>query len=421
MAPVLKVRVVSFSDSGGGAFRCAYRLHRSLLDAGTDSRMRVVQKLTGDPTVIEPATAAQRWIGRARNSLVVRLARAVGPHDHVYRSLACLPTGLHRELDACAADIVHLHWVGGEMISVDEIARLRTPVVWTLHDEWAYRGAEHIDTGSAVDRWRAGYTRGNRPSSGCLLDVDGWTWRRKRRAWVTPMTAICPSHWLAERARSSLLLRDWRIEVIRNPINTETWRPKVRADCRRRLGLPPDKPLVVFGAVGGTSDPNKGADLLRTALHHLERAHPAATEVAVFGQDAPAVSESWPMPVRYLGAIADDERLMTVYSAADVVVVPSRIENLPNIAVEAQCCGTPVVAFATGGLPECVVHGSTGYLAKPFDAQDLAAGMNWVVRDPERHRSLCAQARDFAVREFAAGPLAGRLLDLYREVLSAGA
>ncbi len=413
----LSVCVVSYADAGGGAFVAAHRLHRALLDGGLTSRMRVVEKRTDDTTVVAQQGIVGRMLARARYSFAARAARTLGPKDGTYRTLAMFPTRLRRELDSGPEDVLHLHWIGGEMLSVKQIARLDKPVVWTLHDEWAMRGAEHIAIWPDAERWRRGYVVDSDTIRSRGLDLDRWVWSRKRIAWNKPMTAVCPSRWLANRAASSLLLRDWRIEVIPNPIDTDTWRPRPKAEARARLKLPADEPLVVFGAIGGTSDKNKGADLLKTALERLAAGRKRPFRLGIFGQSFPEPGEHWPVPATYFGYIKGTEHLMDVYAAADVVVVPSRFENLPNIAVEAQCCGRPVVAFATGGLPECVSDGSTGYLAPPFDTSQLAAGIARIIDDPTHRQMLGGAARSHSEQRFSARRLVPRFSSLYRELL----
>lgn len=411
------VCIVSYADAGGGAFVAAHRLHRALLDGGLASRMRVVEKRTDETGVVAPSGRVGRMLARARYSFAVRAARRLGPGDGVYRTLAMFPTRLRRELDAAPEDVLHLHWIGGEMISIGQIARLAKPVVWTLHDEWAMRGAEHISSWPDAGRWRHGYRADNRPSPVRGLDLDRWVWGRKRDAWRRPMTAVCPSRWLADRAAASVLLRDWRVEVIPNPIDTDAWRPRPRAEARARLGLPPEVPLVVFGAIGGTSDPNKGADLLRTALDRLAGEGHRPFRLGIFGQSGPAPGESWPAPSTHFGFLSQADRLVDVYAAADVVVVPSRSENLPNVAVEAQSCGRPVVAFATGGLPECVSDGTTGHLVPPFDTSAFAAAIARLIDEPSHGRMLGEAARRHAEQNFSARRLVPRFSDLYRELL----
>lgn len=418
--PRPKVTVVSYSDSGGGAFRCAYRMHRALVESGVDSSMRVVLKLTDDPTVVAPASRLGRVVARSRNSLAYRVVRRFGPRDDVYRSLGIFPTGLHRELDRGGACLLHFHWVCGEMISIGEIGATRTPIVWTLHDEWAFRGAEHFPAFDGDVRYEHEYRPGSGRADRRGWDIDRWTWRRKRAAWRRPMTAVCPSQWLADRASRSPLLEKWRIETIPNAIDTSVWQPRCKVAARKRFDLPADTALVVFGAIGGTSDPRKGGDLLKAALQQLSSRLDRPWALAMFGQAAPVVPESWPAPIHYLGHLNGESDLIDAYSAADLVVLPSRLENLPNVAIEAQACAVPVVAFATGGVPECLAHGQTGFLAPAFDTGEMARGIAWVLEDGQRYRELAANARANVVNKFSNARIARRLEDLYDDLAAQG-
>jgi glycosyltransferase involved in cell wall biosynthesis len=168
----------------------------------------------------------------------------------------------------------------------------------------------------------------------------------------------------------------WPITVIPNPIDTRKWRPVPVVGARQLLRLPQDVQLVLFGAIRGDRDQRKGFDLLLDALRLLRETRNAdPIELVVFGQLAPHQPLELGFPVHYMGHLADDWSLIALYSASDVVVVPSRQEAFGQTASEAHACGTPVVAFDIGGLPDIVEHLRSGYLAKPFDTSDLARGI----------------------------------------------
>lgn len=211
-------------------------------------------------------------------------------------------------------------------------------------------------------------------------------------------------------------MRDWPVSVVPNCLDTERWQPLEQGLARALLGLPPDVPLLLFGAMGGGRDPRKGFDLLATALHHLRDEIPGL-ELVVFGQLAPREPPDLGFPVHYTGHLHDDLSLRALYSAADALVVPSRQEAFGQTASEAQACGTPVVAFNTGGLPDIVDHQRTGYLAKAFDTQDLARGIVWVLH-PGEPGQLRTQARQQAAARFDAAVVANAYQDLYTEAMS---
>ena len=234
------------------------------------------------------------------------------------------------------------------------------------------------------------------------------------------MTIVCPSGWLAQCARDSALLREHRIETIPLPIDTTAWRPVDRGISRDILGVAKDSRVVLFGAIGGTQEFHKGGDLLFAALQSLPPIADRTTEVLVFGQTQPKNPPRLPFPMRYLGVFGDDVSLRLVYSAADVVVVPSRQDNFPQTALEAQACGTPVAAFDVGGLRDIIDDRITGYLARPFDPQDLARGISWVLEDDSRRATLGAAARAKVESRFSGHVVSRQYLELYEDILGDG-
>jgi glycosyltransferase involved in cell wall biosynthesis len=278
---------------------------------------------------------------------------------------------------------------------------------------WAFCGAEHY---TEKFRWRDGYTRHNRPSYEHGFDLNRWAWQSKKKHWKTPMHIVAPSHWLADCVRESLLMRDWPVTVIPNAIDTERWQPIVQKQARELLHLPPNVPLLLFGAIGGIQDSRKGFDLLQAALFNL-RCQIPELELLVFGQLSPLKHLDLGFPINYSGHLHDDVSLRLLYSAADVMVIPSRQDNLPNTGLEALACGTPVVAFNTGGLPDIVEHQKTGYLAKAFDTEDLALGIQWVLSGPDHCAKLSSNARKDAVSRFSYPIVAKAYMVLYKQIL----
>lgn len=410
----MKVIQLNYADINGGAARAAYRIHHALRQAGVDSRMQVDVAASGDWSVEGPPTKLGRGLAKIRAPLVsLWVKRVFQTGNPILHSPSILSSRRAAALNGSDADVLHLHWVQGEMLSIAEIGRLKKPVAWTLHDMWAFCGAEHY---TEDFRWREGYRKNNRPAYDRGFDLNRWTWERKRRHWQRPMHIVTPSHWLADCVRQSVLMRDWPVSVIPTPIDTERWRPIDQTLARMLLGLPNDVPLLLFGAMGGGRDPRKGFDLLQAALQHLRGEMPEL-QLVVFGQLRPKDPLDLGFPVHYTGHLYDDLSLQVLYSTADVLVLPSRQDNLPNIGIESLACGTPVVAFDTGGLPDIVVHQQTGYLAKAFDVEDLARGIQWVLAQASNGR-LRRQARARAVERFSYATVAPQYRKIYEAVVS---
>ena len=401
--------LVSMSDISGGAARATYRLHAALRARDVESTLIVRRRLTNDPSVRQYPEHGARWIRAVTtraSGLANQLQRTTNPVTH---SSNPHPTRMNRRL---RGGVANLHWVGSGMMSIEDLGCIPVPVVLTLHDMWAFCGAEHYAPDGPDARWADGYTRDNRPVGHGGLDIDRLTWNRKLRSW-RPMPVVTPSRWLADCVRRSALMADWPVRVIPNPLDLDVFRPLPQYEARQVVDLPADVPVVLFGALGGDRDPRKGYDLLLSALHRL---HPPEHTVAiVFGQDAPLTPPDVGIPLRWMGRINDESVLAALYSAADVMVVPSRQENLPQTATEAQACGLPVVAFDTSGLPDAVAHGETGYLARPFDPASLAAGIEWILEDAGRRRRLGVAAHERAKRLWGWDVVVPQYLEMYEE------
>ena len=412
----MKLIIANHSDINGGAARAAYRIHLALRNSGIGSQMLVNVSASGDWTVKGPTGNLAKVITLIRPQLVTPLRQLFRTANPIIHSPALVPSCWPERINVSDADVVHLHWVQGEMLSIADIARIRKPIVWTLHDMWAFCGAEHYTTDH---RWRHGYRHDNRPEHEGGFDLNRWAWQRKRKHWRKPLHIVCPSHWLADCARSSALMADWPVTVVPNPIDTVRWQPIDQRLARQLLGLPQDCPLLLFGAMGGGNDPRKGSDLLHAALAQL-RTVPIlqSVQLVVFGQLAPQSADQLGFPVHYTGHLHDDLSLRALYSAADAFVLPSRQENLPNTGLEAHACGTPVVAFNIGGLPDIVDDRVTGALAEPFEPASFAAAIRWVLEDSHRRQQLGAAARARAEQLWAPPRIAGLYAEIYENVIN---
>lgn len=347
------------------------------------------------------------------NALAANLQSSPNPGMH---SPAIFSGSAQRRIRLARPDVVNLHWVAGGYLTISQIGRIPFPVVWRLPDMWPYCGAEHLDGMISEARWRHGYERTNRPPGHSGIDIDRWTWCRKRRAWRKPYHIVAPSRWAADRVSSSYLMASWPVTVIPNAIGLSEFTPYGPWRGRATFGLPTSAPVVLFGAHGGAQDPNKGFDLLHQAMTRVQRAVPDV-HLAVFGQDRPEREARKPYPVSWLGRITDDAHLAQLYSCADVMVVPSRQESFGQTGSESHACGTPVVAFRSTGLADVVSHRVTGYLAEHLDTADLATGIEWVLSLANK-TALCAEARKRALRLWSPSVVAAQYLSVYERAIA---
>lgn len=415
----MKVLHVNAFDGGGGAARAAMRLHEGLRRQGIESLFATVKPGSGGPGVFTPLSKRQQLAALAKRQVAMRIAaRQKSPSNPIIHSLGFFPSGLGRWINASDVDLVNLHWVCAETLSLGEIARIEKPIVWTMHDMWPFSGAEHYDDFDHPGRWKAPYVAANRPPGASGPDIDAQVWVRKARAWSgRTFYLVAPSRWLAGCAEESALMRGQPCTVIPNPLDTEAFAPVDRAAARRMLGLPEDRKYLLFGALGAMSDMRKGYDLLIEALQAFERNHDGdGVEVLVFGGQNSGEIPGLRLKSHFLGSFGDELSLRVVYSAADIFVAPSRQDNLPNTVVEASTCGVPTVAFDIGGMSDIVTDGETGVLAPAFDTAALAAGIHQMLQSPVAPEKV----RTAAEVKFSLGATIPAYVALYERVLREG-
>lgn len=410
----MKILHLSTSDIEGGAARAAYRLHRGLQAAGATSQMLVRAKLSSDKTILADRSPLTK-LGPATSGLPLRFYPR---HERSLFSSQWFPDAIAPKVRALNPDIVHLHWICNGFLQVETLAKLHKPLVWTLHDMWTFTGGCHYS--GDCDRYTQSCGACPQLQSQQSWDLSHWVHQRKAKSWKDlNLTLVSPSQWLADCGRSSPLFQNCRIEVIPHGLDLCSYRPIDPEIARQLLNLPTDKQLVLFGASPGTTgDKRKGFHLLQPALQYLNQSGwQEHLELVVFGGTQPENPIDLGFQTHYLGQFHDDLALALVYSAADVMVVPSVQEAFGQTASEALACGTPVVAFNATGLSDIVAHQQTGYLAKPFAIEDLAQGIAWVLENPERHQKLRCNAREKAEQEFSLELQAKRYCALFEEIL----
>lgn len=411
----VKILHLSTSDIDNGGARAAYRLHHGLRSLGCQSQMMVRAKFSADQTV------------RAEKSLLTKLAPPVSglalqPYSKRPGSMFSpqwVPDVLGKRVKQQHPDIINIHWICNGFLQIETLAKFRQPLVLTLHDMWTFTGGCHYNEGCEHYKQSCGAC----PQLGSDRDWDlsRWVWQRKAKAWKDlNLTLVATSSWMADCAHSSPLFEHTHIELIPLGLDTDKYKPHNQGFARKTLGLPQEKHLVLFGAIGGTSDQRKGFHLLLPALQRLSQAGwQDQIELVVFGSSKPEKAIDLGFQTHYVGRLNDDISLSLVYSAADVMIVPSVQEAFGQTASEAMSCGTPVVAFNATGLKDVVDHQHTGYLAVPFEEEDLARGIAWVLEDKERHQKLQFYARERSLQQFASAIQAQRYLRLYQDLLGA--
>lgn len=409
---------------GSGAGRAALRLHAGLLKEKAASSVLTLWKESDSSSVDKPGK--QTSLLKITQSKLARVAleKAWGIQETF--SVNWTPSLILDQIKSIQPDVINLHWVGWEFLKIEDLQKLNVPIVWTLQDMWPFTGGCHYNsrpgdaTGETCDRYRSTcgicpQIRGHKEH-----DLSHQVWKRKERAWRDiDLTVVAPGSWIAQCAKESSLFSSRRVETIPFCLDTDRYKPADRSIARNLFNLPQDKKLVLFGAFSATSDERKGFQLLAPALQKLSKQGLADNaELVVFGASQPENPIDLGFKTHYVGRLRDDITLTLLYSAADVMIVPSVQESFGQTASEALACGTPVVAFNATGLLDIVDHQQTGYLAKPYEVDDLAAGIDWVLSDSDRLASLRINSRKKAENTFRLDLQAQSYLSLYRELIT---
>jgi len=418
----MRVLIINTSERTGGAAVAASRLMDALINNGVKAKMLVRDKQTDRLTVVAlPRSPWLRWhFLWERFTIFVHMRFS---RTHLFDiDLANAGTDITRLPEFQEADVIHLHWVNQGMLSlggIGKILRSGKPVVWTMHDIWPATGICHLTLSChsfTSHCRRCPYL----PNKGGERDLSAKIWARKKKLLdAYNVSFVACSRWLEGEAKNSGLLKGQRITNIPNPIDTRLFCPGNRTKAREAEQLPTDKQLMLFVCQRATNR-YKGMEYLIEACQQLAHDHPdmvRTTGVVILGGHADEVAAQLPFESYPLGYVSDEQRIVGIYQAADLFVLPSLSENLPNTIMEAMACGVPCLAFRVGGIPEEIDHLKNGYVAKYRDAGDLARGMHWILKEAD-HDQLAQQCVNKVTRCYSQSGVAVRYIEVYQHALA---
>lgn len=402
----MKVVHLSTYRDHGGAARAAYRIHQSLLKTKFES---VFISFSEEPEVADKSHKVifsntlkiKKILNSIRNRIITY------PYNITY-SINPIKGNLTDKINSLQADIVHIHWVNGGILALDDLKKINAKIVFTIHDSWIFTGGCH------VPQTCVGFVSGCKQCEISILTKFLKTsergFRKKQKFFSeNKVTVVGPSRWICNSSKSSKVLINTDVFNIPNPINTQIFKPENKIELRKKYNLPTDKKIILFGAMGPESDKNKGYQYLKELLQILEYDNNVCT--LIFGMTGESIFNK----LYYLGKINSDNDLSEVFNLADVSVVPSLSENFSNTILESMSCGTPVVAFNIGGNPDLINHKINGYLATPYLINDLHIGINWVL---DNSQTLSYKSRKKVEEEFEFSKVGKLYMSLYNDILN---
>ena len=418
----MRVLIINTSETNGGAAVAANRLMEALQRNGVKAKMLVAEKQTNHVTVSQlPHHWLYKWhFLRERLSIFRHLYFS---KNHLFEiDTASAGSDITSLPEFREADIIHLNWINQGMLSLSSIRKIvksGKPIVWTMHDLWPATGICHYARSCGAFRTVCHHCK-LLPGGGSTNDLSRKIWKRKKALYHdSNIHFVTCSRWLEAQAKQSALLSGEKVVSIPNTIDTHIFCPKDRAAARLQMGLPEKGRIVLFVSQKVTNE-RKGAAYFIEAINRLADANPefkAETAVAILGANADEIAEQLHIPSFPLGYISNAQQIASVYNAADVYVLPSLEDNLPNTIMESMACGVPSVGFKVGGIPEMIDHQKNGYVANYRDAKDLAAGIHWVLEEADREnlKKACLQK---VMHNYSQHAVALKYVEVYNQAMA---
>ena len=411
----------------GGAGTAALRLHKSLVNEGENNNL-YVQNIAKwwDKTALlsqaHPSVKNENFISpewRAFQTLNRQaLSRYLNrPSGLEMFSIPWASTMLKKIPNVATANIINLHWIPGTVSIAENIDFLKNKkIVWTLHDMNPFTGGCHY-AGSCQKFEKQ---CGNCPQLGSDQehDLSREIWEQKKAAYSQlDITIVVLCQWMADCVKKSSLLSSFPIHIIPNGVPTEIFKPYSHSQIRQALKISQETFVILFGA-DSVTNARKGFKYLVSALNYLKKVAPSEQlAVITFGHNAQNAAKTLGYQTFCFDYIDKESDLSRIYNAADVTVIPSLEDNLPNIVLESMACGTPVVGFEAGGIPDMVEHQVNGYLAPIGNHEELAKGILWVSDQKKNHSTLRIKCRETILSKFNSLLQAKRYLKLYKETI----
>jgi glycosyltransferase involved in cell wall biosynthesis len=416
----MRVLHLSTLDSSGGAARATFRLHKGLIRQAVDSHMFVRNKFSHDDAVIryKYPQGLKKMLYKYRKSLIKadfdKYRQTRSPNQELFSDdRSALKTGFERQLPE--VDIYHLHWTSGFVDLPAFFKDLNKPLVWTLHDMFPFTGGCHYNDG--CEKYKTRCSKCPQLGSVSEKDLSYFIWERKSKAISGLKNKIiirADSYWLANEAKKSNLFKDLDIDTIHYGIETDDFIPQDKMACRQALNIPVNSRVIVFGAPG-VDNPRKGLNQLLITLLKLQKFY-SNLFLLSFGEGA--LPSNIDLPNLHLGNVGNNNLLSLIYNCADVFVIPSLQEAFGQTALEAMSCGVPVAGFNTGGIPDMIENGLTGYLAETGNTESLTEAISKILKlDKNEYLKMADNCRGKVLDGFTLNYQADKYIEVYQKIL----
>lgn len=395
MNDLKKITLISHNDSNGGAARAVNRIFECLISNDNQVKLMLMKKSDNRNEIVE-VNFFKRIFGHILSRLDIKICNFLIPESREWKTGAFFGVLSARNINKSDADAINLHWLGHGLISLRQLRKIKKPIIWTLHDEWALQPITHYSI-DVVSNKRLNLLRRS------ISEFIIWNRSKQKRSFILNENVNLVA--LNTEMKSRLIYRYPekinKVFRIANPVDLAIFNPSNRNFFAKSLNLTRDKPTLLF--LGGTGDIRKGWDLLENSLQFTKSSF---NLIVIGGKDREIISTDRQIHIVGMKKISDMSDLIDLYIASSAVIVPSRAEGLPQTATESLSCGTPVIGFKIGGLIDIIINGKTGYLVEPFNIKKLGEAIDkFILADNDLFKNNC---RTFAEKEFACGVVSSK-------------
>lgn len=381
--------------SEGGTFNVIYDLHKALLKKKIKSNIYLPEKMNIKNSYY-PKSFFFYFYSKIIN-LLKKIIRKILLRTNSSITLSFFKSfEIKKIIKKIKPDIIHLHWIGNEFISLDEIVNMKLPLVWTMHDLWLVHSYFHYEEKAKKNFF-----------SKIMINH---LFKKKNFLMKKKITIIPTSTWSYKKLDKKFQSIDNKYKKIPCGIDFTKWFPMNKQIAKKTLGLK-NKPIVLFIAYG-VNNSRKGFDYLNKSLKFIKHDY----ELLIVGDQKPLHIND--KKYKFIFAPKNIKIRRLIYNSADLLVAPSIQEAFGLVCLEAAACNTPSVIFNDNGLEDIIKHKINGYVAKKKNVKDLGRGINWILSSMKMKPKRFNVCRSKVVKKYNIKNLANDYILVYKKLLN---
>ena len=410
----MKILHINYHQTQGGASVAVNRLVKALNSNNVESELLVNEKRVNEKYVTPQfKNLFSLYFHKIKKISSIYLKNLLGANDIYKDSISIFPSKLHKTINNSKADIINLHWICNEMISLKEINKINKPIIWTLLDMWPFTGSTHYTDN---DFYKFSNKKFNEKK---IFNIQNWVLNKKIKKCNKNIVIICISKWLDKLAKESYIFKNNKIYTIPCTIDINYWKPIDKKISRKTLGFDINKKYFLFSAFNGIQDERKGFDIMMKALTKLDINKDEFTVIILGNADnLYKINKLYKFEFKIFNQNFNNDKdlLKTIYSACDILIMPSRLEAFGQVALEAGSCGLPCVSFKNTGVEDIINHNEDGYLADYLDIEDLTKGINLLNKESINSK-MSEKIRNKITKEFSYENISKKYKDIYETLI----